>query len=92
MSLSTRQFVLLMVLFLGFAGATVLAYFLHWDTALYKRTQDALVVAIGSFGWALSVRSILQRGFSFSNALALITCTIILTMHMLRALHGDLLC
>jgi len=92
MTLLHHQRILLLLYILVFSCATVLAYFLHWDTYLYKRTQDTLVIIIGIFGWGLSARSILQGGFSFPNTLALIVFTIITTMHILRAIHGDLIC
>lgn len=75
-----------------FCAATLMAYYLHWDAFTYKRTQDTLVIIIGTVGWILSARNILMRGFSFPNTLALIVFTVITTMHVLRAMHGDLLC
>lgn len=92
MMLSYGQRILLVLFVLGFVGATMLAYFLHWDTHLYKRTQDTLVIIIGLFGWGWSARSIMRGGFTFPNTLALVVFAIITTMHILRALHGDLLC
>jgi len=83
---------LLVIFFLAFAGATFLAYFLRWDAFLYKRIQDTLVIVIGGTGWIWCTRSILRGEYLPANYLAVVLLTIIITMHILRAINGDLLC
>jgi hypothetical protein len=89
---STRLRLLFVIFFLCFAAATILAYVLHWDAFLYKRVQDTLVILIGTTGWILCARKILRGKSAKAYYLAMILLTIIVTMHVLRAIHGDLLC
>ena len=69
-----------------------MAYFFHWDAYSYKRTQDILVIIIGVTAWILSANYILIEKINFFYFSALILSTIIVAMHILRAINGDLLC
>ena len=92
MAFSRRVLILAIVCFLVFFGTTVFAHLLQWDTASFKRLEDMLVIIIGSSGWVLTARIILRNGLSFSSVLGVAVFSIIITMHVLRALHGALIC
>ncbi len=79
-------------LFLVFFIHTVFAYYFNWDFYLYKRMQDILVITIGITVWVLTLRKILEKKNEIVYFVALSALTIIITIHVLRALNGGLLC
>lgn len=89
---SREQRYIFIIFFLVFAFATLLAYFFHWDAYLYKRVQDTLVIIIGVCTWIWITKVSLREELRFPEILALAVTTIIVTMHILRAINGDLLC
>jgi hypothetical protein len=92
MKFSPRLRIFFVIFFLAFTCSTVLAHFLHWDVFLYKRTQDTLVVIIGSTAWVLCARKMLREESYMPYLIGAALSTVIVTMHVLRAIYGDLLC